>query len=138
MHGELLGTQTTPQTVVTVEQPAMLAMPGVMGIVPDGHVPVHVFGGVGGRGGGFGMKPPTCIGGSCCCWFWVCVNCCVVGGGDIDDWVGGGVVCICLMICSVDFLTMYPAMYKPPITPAIEAPATPPIISHFLFTIEIT
>jgi hypothetical protein len=99
-------------------QPAMFAMPGVMGIVPGGHVPVHVVGGVGGRGGGDGIKPPIRIGGSCCCWFWVCVNCCVVGGGDVTDWVGGvdnvvggngGVVCICLMICSVAFLVMYPA-----------------------------
>jgi len=104
MHGELLGTQTTPQTVVMTGQPAMFAMPGAMGIVPGGHVPVHVVGGVGGKGGGDGMKPPTCIGGSCCCWFWVCANCCVVGGGDVGGWVGGvdnvvggngGVVCIC-------------------------------------------
>jgi hypothetical protein len=79
-------------------------------------VPVHVVGGVGGRGGGLGMKPPTCIGGNrccCCCWFWVWVSCCVVGGGALGGWVGGvgnvvggKVVCICLMICSVDFLTI--------------------------------
>ena len=87
-HEPRLGTQTTPHTVVITGQPAMFAMPGVMGIVPGGHVPVHVVVGLDGRDGGFGMKPPTCIGGSCCCcccWFWVCVNCCVVGGGDVTD-----------------------------------------------------
>ena len=100
MHGELLGTHTTPQTVVTTGQPAMWAMPGSIGIVPGGHVPVHGCAG-GGRGGGDGMKPPTCS----CCWFWVCGNC---GGGNdggaVGGWVGGvnnvvggngGVVCIC-------------------------------------------
>jgi len=99
MHGELLGTHTTPQTVVITGQPAMFAIPGVMGTVPGGHVPVHGCAG-GGRGSGFGMKPPTCS----CCWFWVWVSCCVVGGGAVGGWVGGvdkvvggngGVVCIC-------------------------------------------
>ena len=46
-----MGTHTTPQTVVTTGQPAMWAMPGSIGIVPGGHVPVHVVGGVGGKGG---------------------------------------------------------------------------------------
>lgn len=98
----------------------MLAMPGFMGIVPGGHVPVHVVGGLGGGGGADGMKPPTCIGGNCCCWFWVCANCCVVVGGVGGNsilgisilggckvgGVGGGICCICLVISSVVFLTM--------------------------------
>jgi len=50
MHGELLGTHTTPQTVVMTGQPAMWAMPGAIGTVPNGHVPVHGCAG-GGRGG---------------------------------------------------------------------------------------
>jgi hypothetical protein len=64
-------------------------MPGCMGIVPGGHVPVHVVVGVDGGGGADGMKPPTCIGGNwrcvcSCCWFCVCVNCCVVVGGGAE------------------------------------------------------
>ena len=58
-------------------------------------------------------------------------------GGKVGG-VGGGVICICLMICSVAFLVMYPARYNPPNTPAIEAPAIPPTMSHFLLTIQIT
>jgi len=87
MHGSPFCTHSTPQTVITTwVHPAKPAHPGVMGIVPGGHVPVHVVGGVGGKGGGDGINPPICIGGSCCCcWFWVWVSCCVVGGGDVTD-----------------------------------------------------
>ena len=65
MHGSPFCTHNTPQTVVTIwVHPAKPAHPGVTGIVPGGHVPVHGGGPGGGGGGGFGIKPPTRIGGN--------------------------------------------------------------------------